>query len=68
MLFVITEGGFSEEDLDGDIPGGDEEGDGWDFGDEDLVLPHDLVSQVQSSTSCQFYFCGLKKQLLIKGC
>ena len=38
-----TDGGFGEEGLDGDIMG-DEEGGGWDVGDEDLVLPPDLVS------------------------
>jgi len=41
---LITEGGFGEDGLDGDILGGDEEGGGWDVGDEDLVLPPDLVS------------------------
>lgn len=44
LLLMITEGGFGEEGLDGDILGGDEEGGGWDVGDEDLVLPPDLVS------------------------
>lgn len=44
VVFLITEGGFGEEGIDGDILGGDEEGGGWDVGDEDLVLPPDLVS------------------------
>lgn len=41
---LITEGGFGDDGLDGDLLGGDEEGGGWDVGDEDLVLPPDLVS------------------------
>lgn len=41
---LIAEGGFGDDGLDGDILGGDEEGGGWDVGDEDLVLPPDLVS------------------------
>lgn len=45
--FISIEGGFGEEGTDGDILGGDEEG-GWDVGDEDLVLPPDLVSLYQS--------------------
>lgn len=44
VLDVISEGGFGEDGLEGDILGGDEEGGGWDVGDEDLVLPPDLVS------------------------
>lgn len=44
LCLVTAEGGFGEEGLDGDILGGDEEGGGWDVGDEDLVLPPDLVS------------------------
>lgn len=39
----FLEGGF-DDGIDGDILGGDEEGGGWDVGDEDLVLPADLVS------------------------
>ena len=39
----FLEGGF-DDGADGDILGGDEEGGGWDVGDEDLVLPADLVS------------------------
>ena len=44
FISLTTEGGFGGEELDGDILGGDEEGGGWDVGDEDLVLPPDLVS------------------------
>ena len=44
LVNLITEGGFGDDGLDGDILGGDEEGGGWDVGDEDLVLPPDLVS------------------------
>ena len=40
---MSTEGGFGGED-DEDILGGDEEGGGWDVGDEDLELPPDLVN------------------------
>lgn len=43
-----TEGGFGDDGLDGDILGGDEEGGGWDVGDEDLVLPPDLVSHFKN--------------------
>lgn len=43
FISLTTEGGFGGEELDGDILGGDEDG-GWDVGDEDLVLPPDLVS------------------------
>lgn len=56
LLLVITEGGFGEEGLDGDILGGDEEGGGWDVGDEDLVLPPDLVSLCKKSLMSKFYF------------
>ena len=45
VVLVISDGGFGEDGLEGDILGGDEEG-GWDVGDEDLVLPPDLVSLV----------------------
>ena len=44
FISLNTEGGFGDDGLDGDILGGDEEGGGWDVGDEDLVLPPDLVS------------------------
>jgi len=44
LINLITEGGFGDDGLDGDILGGDEEGGGWDVGDEDLVLPPDLVN------------------------
>lgn len=53
---LITEGGFGEEGLDGDILGGDEEGGGWDVGDEDLVLPPDLVSFCEKFLITKFYF------------
>lgn len=43
-FFFFLEGGFGNEGMDGDILGGDEEGSGWDVGDDDLVLPPDLVS------------------------
>ena len=46
LLAITTEGGFGDDGLEGDILGGDEEGGGWDVGDEDLVLPPDLVSIV----------------------
>lgn len=41
---LIIEGGFGDDGLDGDFFGGDEEGGGWDVGDEDLVFFFDLVS------------------------
>ena len=44
LIAAISEAGFGEDGLEGDILGGDEEGGGWDVGDEDLVLPPDLVS------------------------
>lgn len=48
LLFIVTiDGGFGEDGLEGDILGGDEEGGGWDVGDEDLVLPPDLVSLLE---------------------
>ena len=43
VVTFFLEGGF-DDGIDGDILGGDEEGGGWDVGDEDLVLPADLVS------------------------
>ena len=46
ILVLISEGGFGDDGLDVDILGGDEEGGGWDVGDEDLVLPPDLVGPV----------------------
>ena len=48
FIYLNTEGGFGEDGLDGDILGGDEEGGGWDVGDEDLVLPPDLVSHFKN--------------------
>ena len=52
---LITEGGFGDDGLDGDILGGDEEGGGWDVGDEDLVLPPDLVSFCEKCLTTKFY-------------
>lgn len=48
FISLNTEGGFGDDGLDGDILGGDEEGGGWDVGDEDLVLPPDLVSHFKN--------------------
>lgn len=44
VVIAISEGGFGEDGLEGDILAVDEEGGGWDVGDEDLDLPADLVS------------------------
>ena len=52
---MIVEGGFGDDGLDGDILGGDEEGGGWDVGDEDLVLPPDLVSLCERFFFIAFY-------------
>ena len=53
VVLVISDGGFGEDGLEGDILGGDEEG-GWDVGDEDLVLPPDLVSLVWKPKNIDF--------------
>ena len=50
VLAVISEGGFGEDGLEGE----DEEGGGWDVGDEDLVLPPDLVSLVWKPKNIAF--------------
>ena len=45
MCFFAVDGfGMPSEGMDEDLVGGDEEGGGWDVGDDDLDLPPDLVS------------------------
>ncbi|XP_015755385.1 PREDICTED: coatomer subunit alpha-like [Acropora digitifera] len=51
----FLEGGF-DDGADGDVLGGDEEGGGWDVGDEDLVLPADLDVGLASGTGDEGYF------------
>lgn len=58
VLCLVDGFGVPPEGLDDEaLVGGDEEGAGWDVGDDDLELPPDLVGHTQMSPHCHLVDC-----------